>query len=46
MPTGPFHWKQRLYIAIKKQYCHLADVCQMENSSTAQERRAEGAGEK
>lgn len=33
VPTGPFHWKQRLYIAIKKnQYCHLADVCQMEKA--------------
>lgn len=45
MPTGFLQWKQRLHIAMKKQYCYIADVCQMENSSVAQERGAGGGGQ-
>lgn len=42
MPTGPFHWKQRLNIAIKKTV--LSSGCQMENGSVAQERQEGGGG--
>lgn len=28
----------------EKQYCHMADICQMENNSIAQERGARGRG--